>query len=321
MKYLLLIGVFFSVLARGEASSVVGVVTGHSVNIRVAPSLKAEIVGQIKKGRTVNIILTDGEWCAITPPVEVPGWVSAQYVKDGVVTGDRVNLRSGPGVAYARLARLRRGGSLKVLEDRGGWLKVELPPDVRLWVSARYLDLEGPSPLTEDDALKSEDDALKPEDDALKSEDDAAEGIDALDIKDLAYIGEDNALSLPPSPTSALSATSEPIEEEEPPLPAPRGTPFLGREAPAYYPTRFAEVKNYTGVIRELDRPYPRDGRKVTHELLRSGYRQDLICKLTSESIDLERYHLRKVRIWGEELGKEAGGGPLVEVKGVQLLW
>ncbi len=308
MKYLLLIGVFFSVLARSEASSVTGTIAGHSVNIRVAPSLKAEIVGQIKKDRTVNVILTDGEWCAITPPAEVPGWVSAQYVKDGVVIGEGVNLRSGPGVAYARLARLRRGGSLKVLEERGGWLKVELPPDVRLWVSARYLTLEGSSPVTEDLAPGRGD----------------IEGGDAPREEEVAY-------SPPRFPTSAPSEIPGPTEEEKTPLPAeeetapgapaPRGTPFLGRRAPAYYPTRFAEIKNYTGVIKKLDRPYTRDGREATHELLRSGYRQVLLCKLTSENIDLERYHLRKVRIWGEELGKEAGGIPLVEVKGVQLLW
>lgn len=290
---LLLIGTLAGV--PGGTDYVTGTITGNSVNVRVDPSRKAEIVGELQKNQMVNVILTDGEWCAIAPPGEIPGWVAAEFVKDGVVTGERVNLRSGPGIAYARLARLRKGDRLNVLEEKGDWLKVELPSGVRLWVSARYVSVEGETP------------ALQPPLEETRGESDRLLPVSSPPVKSPVTVGE-----------------FLPVEEEEGitslPTPVPRSTPFLSRQVSAYYPAEFTEIKTYTGFVRGLDQPYTREGREVTHELIRPGYRQDVLCHLTSESVELERCHLRKARIWGGVLGGDLPV-PVVEVKGVQFLW
>lgn len=123
-----------------------GFITADRVNLRSGPALRSEIVGQLSRGQEVAVIASDGQWCAITPPPAISGWVTAKYVKEGVVTGDRVNIRTGPGISYARLGKLRSGARVEVLLQEGRWTEIVLPASVHLWVNARFLSLAGISP-------------------------------------------------------------------------------------------------------------------------------------------------------------------------------
>ena len=51
--------------------------------------------------------------------------VSPAFAKMVSVVGDNVNLRSGPGTKYSVKWKYGSGFPLKVLEEKGGWLKVE----------------------------------------------------------------------------------------------------------------------------------------------------------------------------------------------------
>ena len=51
--------------------------------------------------------------------------ISSAFAKMVSVVGDNVNLRSGPGTKYSVKWKYGSGFPLKVLEERGGWLKVE----------------------------------------------------------------------------------------------------------------------------------------------------------------------------------------------------
>ena len=52
-------------------------------------------------------------------------FVSPALAKMVSVVGDNVNLRSGPGTKYSVKWKYGRGFPLKVLKEKGGWLKVE----------------------------------------------------------------------------------------------------------------------------------------------------------------------------------------------------
>jgi len=45
----------------------------------------------------------------------------------GEVTGERVNVRAGPGTGTAIIAKLSRGEAVRVLSRRGDWLRIRLP--------------------------------------------------------------------------------------------------------------------------------------------------------------------------------------------------
>ena len=230
-----------------------GVITADRVNVRSGPALRAEIVGQLFRGGEVAVIASDGQWCANSAPAVISAWVADKYVKGGKSVGNRVNVRSGPGVSYARLGKLKQGASVKVLEQEEGWVKIVLPPSVHLWVAARFVSLGGifPSPVT-------------------------------------------------PTPT-----------------PCPAGTPFLPRKAPSYQPSRALPIREYSGLLKKMPRPQEEVGRSFVYRVASPGGG----AYLTSRTIKLSRYKNRKVRLWVERLGKSEDGIPLLDVKGVQILW
>jgi len=101
------------------------------------------------------------------------------------------------------------------------------------------------------------------------------------------------------------------------PTPIPAGTPFSSRMAPAYVPSRALPIREYSGFLKKMPVSRKELGRAFTHQFASSGKG----VYLTSRTIDLDRYQNRKVRLWVERLGKSEDGIPLLDVKGVQILW
>jgi SH3-like domain-containing protein len=55
------------------------------------------------------------------------------------ISGNKVNLRSGPGTNYAILWELGKGYPLRVIDSRGGWLKVVDFENDEGWVSSKLV--------------------------------------------------------------------------------------------------------------------------------------------------------------------------------------
>jgi hypothetical protein len=75
------------------------------------------------------------------PPADTPTPLPAQM--PGRVTGDMLNLRSGPGTFYSTILKLRRGNMLRVVgrDQDATWLRVEWPPGEYNWVAAEFIEL------------------------------------------------------------------------------------------------------------------------------------------------------------------------------------
>ncbi len=301
---------------------VTGVVTGDNVNLRAGPSLRAEIVGQARRGDRVEVLLQDGDWCAIYPPPGSTGWVSADFVgPDGAIVST-VNVRAGPSVAHARLTRLEPGEVPEIIERDGDWLRISLPRETRLWISARYVELAREveqvrprptaPPVRPDRPVTPEPDPVPP----------AAPPVIATPVPapppptvvpvpvELPPPPSPAVVDVPPSPSPAV------VDIPTPPAPPlPEGTPL---------PTPFAppvEASVLTGTVVRLPRPYREAGREVTHILVRDGVRAATIARLADPDSELDRFHRRRARVWGAEIGRDAEGVPLIEVKGVQPAW
>jgi uncharacterized protein YgiM (DUF1202 family) len=54
-----------------------------------------------------------------------------------------VNVRTGPGVAYASITKAMRGTRLTVLGERDGWVKIVMPENESSWVSAEFVQKGG----------------------------------------------------------------------------------------------------------------------------------------------------------------------------------
>lgn len=100
-----------------------GVVLGEGLNIRSGPGTKYGSNGSLNKGDRVNILeqftMNGTKWGCIDK-----GWICLDYVYidgttgensgTGTVTGDQVNIRSGPGTNYDRVGSLNSGDTVKI---------------------------------------------------------------------------------------------------------------------------------------------------------------------------------------------------------------
>lgn len=128
-----------------------GTVRGDRVNVRARADAKSEVVAQLNKGDTVEILGRQGadknEWLRIAVPASGKCYVSAKLVADGVATTDKVNVRCGPGINFHDLGKLAKGESVAVVKKDGDWAQIKPTAGCSAWVSAQFVEvLAAPAP-------------------------------------------------------------------------------------------------------------------------------------------------------------------------------
>ena len=111
--------------ATGNGSTTVqfkGIVTASELNIRATASTDGERLGSLKAGARVEILEKSGNWGRTKD-----GWISLDYVYQdgttgkntakGIVTGDELNIRTGPGTGYTTAGSLSYGDRVTILEQ------------------------------------------------------------------------------------------------------------------------------------------------------------------------------------------------------------
>ena len=124
-----------------------GIVTASELNIRSKAGVDGDRVGSLTAGARVEILEKSGGWGRIDK-----GWISLDYVYQdgttgkntakGVVTGNQLNVRSGPGTNYGRVSSLNTGDRVNILEQFtiGGtkWGCID-----KGWISLDYVYIDG----------------------------------------------------------------------------------------------------------------------------------------------------------------------------------
>ena len=138
-----------------NAYAAMGKVTGGVVNIRSAPNTGSEVIGSLYKDTAVKVLEEEGNWAKVSYG-QVTGWVSKSYldvatpavVREGLVTGNVVNIRSAPNTSSEVIGSMHKGSRVKLLEEKAGWAKVTYG-QVTGWASLSYIDVTAsvePSP-------------------------------------------------------------------------------------------------------------------------------------------------------------------------------
>ncbi|MEW5919850.1 MAG: N-acetylmuramoyl-L-alanine amidase [Bacillota bacterium] len=83
------------------------------------------------------------------PPPPPPEPAANPRAGTVTVTGDLVNIRSGPGVDYSRLTQVAAGTRLSVLAEDGDWLQVEIPQGGKGWIAGWLVEFQGGIPSGE----------------------------------------------------------------------------------------------------------------------------------------------------------------------------
>lgn len=131
----------------------------EDTQISILPLIQASKIGTEKKGTSVEIITTAGNWCYIATE-NLNGWVRQDALESGetqttttapqetlptteetpatteqetaieettmYVTGSSIYVRSGPGTNYEIVTSLIRGNSVKAVAETSQWYKVEV---------------------------------------------------------------------------------------------------------------------------------------------------------------------------------------------------
>ncbi len=118
-------------------------VTASELNIRDTAAATGNKVGSFVAGDKVVITETSNGWGKCDK-----GWVSMQYLyktgetgtntAKGIVTVDGLNIRTGPGTAYASAGSYKEGDRINILEQIGNWACTN-----KGWISLGYVYIDG----------------------------------------------------------------------------------------------------------------------------------------------------------------------------------
>lgn len=116
------------------------VVTANQLNVRSEPSITSKKVGSLNMNQSVEVLEISGEWYHTSY-----GWINKNFVKlvddtnpnnIGTVKAMALNVRKGPGTGYDRVATVRLGEKVTILENQGEWLRIKSG-----WVNADYIQI------------------------------------------------------------------------------------------------------------------------------------------------------------------------------------
>jgi uncharacterized protein YraI len=143
------------------AQAATGLITNVGrLNVRTGPGPGFPVVTILDVGANVGLIgrNADASWVQIQLPGSVQGWVNARYVTPSVpisslpivaqvsaasarVNAFFLNVRTGPGVAFAVIGTLSRGDGVSLVGRSvdGVWAQIVLPNGTRGWVNGGWL--------------------------------------------------------------------------------------------------------------------------------------------------------------------------------------
>ncbi|MFC1461108.1 SH3 domain-containing protein, partial [Verrucomicrobiota bacterium] len=105
-----------------------------NVNVRAKPAITSETVAQVSENDELVVKSMGEEWVEIVPPLSVDLWVLGDYVKDGVISGEKVNVRAGAGINYSIVGKVSKGTNVVVRKTHAQWVSIEPPEACSLWI-------------------------------------------------------------------------------------------------------------------------------------------------------------------------------------------
>jgi SH3-like domain-containing protein len=152
-NYLLLFAAFLAVAVSAQTNEVTKVkVKGDNVNLRTRPTIDAEAIkdAMMMRGEELIYVSQTNNWVEVELPEYLDCWVASKYVQNGLVTPNKLNIRSGPSLNYSVVGVVPRDTKLAVRGEFNDWLKIGPPKGCRAWIFGELVDIiEPPKPEPE----------------------------------------------------------------------------------------------------------------------------------------------------------------------------
>jgi len=133
--------------ARQESYPFVAQVTSDTLNVRAGQSKNFEEVCQLQKGDSIIVVEKSYSWYKIKLPSQAKSFINAEYVQllndaQGIVTGDRVNVRAGANVNSTIIGQLVRDDKVQIFEKLDKWYRIAPTQASFGWVLEDYVSFK-----------------------------------------------------------------------------------------------------------------------------------------------------------------------------------
>ena len=122
-----------------------GKVKRKKVRLRAHADLESRVVKELQQGEMVVVIGKKGDFYAVEPPAGIKAYVFRSFVLDGVVEGNRVNVRLEPSLDAPIIGHLNSGdhikGSISALNNK--WYEISPPSNTRFYVAKEFIESIG----------------------------------------------------------------------------------------------------------------------------------------------------------------------------------
>lgn len=119
-------------------------VTGDRVSLRAEPSLEGYLLERAMRGEELVFVDSTNDWVAVEPPDSLDFWIAGEFVQNGVVQPEKLNVRAGPSLNYAKVGVLSAGDTVALRGEFNNWLKIAPPKACHVWISADYVEIIQP---------------------------------------------------------------------------------------------------------------------------------------------------------------------------------
>ena len=121
----------FSALLSGTLAAPATVTAQNGLRLRAEASSNSRILTTLPSGTELEVLEhVDSTWARVQAGQHT-GYVSSQYISPvnrtqyATVKASSLNVRSGPGSSYAKVSSLSSGTQVEILEEAGGWYRIE----------------------------------------------------------------------------------------------------------------------------------------------------------------------------------------------------
>lgn len=151
----LLLTALFTISAFAESQAVaVGTVTASKLRVREDTGTSSAIVTNLLEKTVVSVLGEKDGWYQISHGGDT-GYVSGEYLTVakaadklstyGMITGEKVNVRSDAGTGYGRVMYVYEGGYVNVKGFKDGWYQISCAGKTG-WVRSDFIDLHTSKP-------------------------------------------------------------------------------------------------------------------------------------------------------------------------------
>lgn len=131
--------------ATAPFTAFTGKITKNKVRMRLQPNLDGPILRELSRDEMLIVVGETEDFYAVQPNDNIKAYIFRTYVLDGVVEGNKVNVRLEPDLDAPVIAQLSSGDRVQGIVSplNSKWLEIQPPASVRFYISKEYVEKAG----------------------------------------------------------------------------------------------------------------------------------------------------------------------------------